>query len=135
LLCMKQFPKYMSFKIEILLSHSTPICNQPYFLDQWGWPPTQDRWSLPRLLMNFRHRIGRYSRSVTQASICPRSYKQFVVNLAILASTTGTLYLPKPDKNFRLYYPGWRGRKTIKEPTQVTLLLYFPILCFRLRIR
>ena len=22
---------------------------------------------------------------------------------AILASTTGTLYLPKPDKNFRLY--------------------------------
>jgi hypothetical protein len=43
------------------------------------------------------------SRSVTQASICPRFYKRFVINHAILASTTGTLYLPKPDKNFRLY--------------------------------
>jgi hypothetical protein len=51
----------------------------------------------------FKHRIGRYSRSVTQASICPRFYKQLVINRAILASTTGTLYLPKPDKNFRLY--------------------------------
>ena len=49
------------------------------------------------------HRIGRYSRSVTQASICPRFYKQFVINHAILASTTGTLYLPKPDKNVRFY--------------------------------
>jgi hypothetical protein len=51
----------------------------------------------------FKHRIGRYIRSVTQASICPRFYKQFVINRAILASTTGTLDLPKPDKNFRLY--------------------------------
>ena len=51
----------------------------------------------------WRHRIGRYSRSVTQASICPRFYKRFVINHAILASTTGTLYLPNPDKNFRLY--------------------------------
>jgi hypothetical protein len=49
------------------------------------------------------HRIRRYSRSVTQASICPRFYKRFVINHAILASTTGTLHLPKPDKNFRLY--------------------------------
>jgi hypothetical protein len=52
---------------------------------------------------SYNHRIGRYSRSVTQASICPRFYKQFFINHAILASTTGTLYLPKPDKNFRLY--------------------------------
>ena len=59
------------------------------------------------------HRIGRYSRSVTQASICPRFYKQFVINHAILASTTGTLYLPKPDKNFRLYEQGWRERVKI----------------------
>jgi hypothetical protein len=43
------------------------------------------------------------SYSVTQASICPRVDKRFVINHAILASTTGTLYLPKPDKNFRLY--------------------------------
>jgi hypothetical protein len=50
-----------------------------------------------------KHRIGRYSRSLTQASICPRFYKRFVINHAILASTTGTLHLPKPDKNFRLY--------------------------------
>ena len=54
------------------------------------------------------HRIRRYwySRSVTQANICPRFYKRFVINhaiLGLLASTTGTLYLPKPDKNFRLY--------------------------------
>jgi hypothetical protein len=26
------------------------------------------------------HKIGRYSRSVTQASICPRFYKQFDIN-------------------------------------------------------
>jgi hypothetical protein len=49
------------------------------------------------------HRIRRYSRIVTQANICPRFYKRFVINHAILASTTVTLYLPKPDKNFRLY--------------------------------
>ena len=40
---------------------------------------------------HLRHRIGRYSRSLTQASICPRFYKRFVINHAILASTTGTL--------------------------------------------
>ena len=40
--------------------------------------------------MALRHRIGRYSRSVAQASICPRFYKRFVINHAILASTTGT---------------------------------------------
>jgi hypothetical protein len=51
----------------------------------------------------YSHRIRRYSRSVTQVSICPRFYKRFVINHAILASTTGTLYLPKPDKNLRLY--------------------------------
>jgi hypothetical protein len=39
---------------------------------------------------------------LTQASICPRFYKRFVINHVILATTTGTLYLPKPDKNFRL---------------------------------
>jgi hypothetical protein len=29
------------------------------------------------------HRIRRYSRSVTQASICPRFYKRFVINHAM----------------------------------------------------
>jgi hypothetical protein len=53
----------------------------------------------PTLRCSWEHRIRRYSRSVTQASICPRFYKRFVINHAILASTTGTLYLPKPDKN------------------------------------
>ena len=40
------------------------------------------------------------------SNVCPRFYKRLVINRAILASTTGTLYLQKPDKNFRLYQPG-----------------------------
>jgi hypothetical protein len=55
------------------------------------------------IITYFSQRIGRYTRSLTQASICPRFYKRFVINHAILASTTGNLYLSKPDKNFRLY--------------------------------
>jgi hypothetical protein len=55
----------------------------------------------------YHHRIGRYSRSVTQAKICPRfsmrmtdkpddaADTNITPSFAILASTTGTLYLSK----------------------------------------
>jgi hypothetical protein len=70
-----------NFKLDQSVSaiHDSP----PYFWDQWGWPPTQH----PNTAGHSRHRIRRYSRSVTQASICPRFYKRFIINYAILANT------------------------------------------------
>jgi hypothetical protein len=78
-----------------------PNIKLTWSIQKW---PTLNAGSCSSVAMTTQyHRIRRYSRSVTQASICPHFYKRFVINHAILASTTGTLYLPKPDKNFWLY--------------------------------
>jgi hypothetical protein len=76
------------------------------------------------------HRIRRYSRSVTQASICPRFCKRFVINHAILASTTGTLYLPKPDKNFRWYGLRQNHRKIIGKTKKSAFCVPYSVIVF-----
>jgi hypothetical protein len=96
----------------------------------------------------YHHRIGRYSRSVTQAKICPRfsmcmtdkpddtADTIITPSFAILASTTGTLYLSKlPAVLARMAWIGvsklkFQWTKTSKAPTQDTLMLYLPILWY-----
>jgi hypothetical protein len=94
----------------------------------------------------YHHRIGRYSRSVTRAKICLRfsihmtdkpdetADTNITPSFAILASTTGALYLSKlPAVLARMAWIGlsklkFQWTKTSKAPTQDTLLLYLPIL-------
>jgi hypothetical protein len=74
------------------------------------------------------HRIGRYNRSVTGKQVFVRAFTSnsssitpsWLVQPALC--TYQNLIKHSGCTNFR-------GRKTIKEPTQVTLLLYLPILC------
>jgi ribosomal protein S12 methylthiotransferase accessory factor YcaO len=94
----------------------------------------------------YHHRIGRYSRSVTQEKICPRfsmrmtdkrddtADTNITPSFAILASTTGTLYLSKiPAVLATMAWIGvsklkFQWTKTSKAPTQETLMLYLLIL-------